>query len=367
MSAWTKTHFIVYLLLSYWGSNSLKAQTDSLLKIEIEKIIRYDTDISFEEIPGFIIGLVDHDSIFIVRFGTAEKNNSLLIDDTSRFQIGGLTKVFTAHLCQIMKEEGIIDFELSINRYLPEKFQNNYFEKITVEDLLTHTSGLTGIPQNMGHTESNLQNPYENYNQENFGDYLRNLPVMKYQGNYNYSHMNYALLEIILEKETGISYPALLEKYILVPNAMTQTSADDSPLGLTPGYDRSGRLTPPWTFQSFLGSEGIVTTCGDLTLYIRNQLDDSQKTSAFSALLEPRHKIKGTKRTQIAIGWHLFSNKGSSGLYLHSGKTDAHAASIHFVPDTRTAVVMLTNSPGKMDGLATLVLRMLNNNWKRKS
>ena len=355
------------LLMSYWGSNTLAAQTDSLLKIEIEKLIRYDTEISFQEIPGFIIGLVDHDSVFVVPFGTAEKNNSLLINDTNRFQIGGLTKVFTAHLCQIMKQESIIDFELSINHYLPEKFQNIYFDKITVEDLLTHTSGLTGIPANMGSTESNLQNPYDNYSQENFADYLRNLRDLKYHGEYNYSHMNYALLEIILEKETGMAYPVLLQKYILIPNAMIQTAAEDSPRGLTPGYDRSGRLTPPWTFKSFIGSEGMVTTCRDLTLYIRNQMGDYQKSSAFNALLEPRHKIKGTKKTQIAIGWHLFSNKGSSGLYLHSGKTDAHAASIHFVPDTRTAVVLLTNSPGKMDGLATLVLRMLNNNWKRKS
>lgn len=367
MSVRIEMHMMFYLLLSYWGSHTLKAQTDSLLKIEIEKIIRYETDISFQEIPGFIIGLVDHDSIFIVPFGTVGKNNSLLIDDTSRFQIGGLTKVFTAHLCQIMKEEGIIDFGLCINRYLPEKFQNIYFEKITVENLLTHTSGLTGIPQNMGNTEFNLQNPYENYSQENFAEYLGNLRDLKYHGNYNYSHMNYALLEIILENQSGMSYPILLEKYILVPNAMTQTSAEHLPLGLTPGYDRSGRLSVPWTFKSFLGSEGIVTTCRDLTLYIRNQLDDDQKAFSFDAILEPRHKIKGSKRTQVAIGWHLFSNKTSSGLYLHSGKTDAHAASIHFVPDTRTAVIMLTNSPGSMDGLATSVLRMLNNNWKRKS
>ncbi len=366
MSPQTKIKSIFQVLCLMFFPLAGKTQTDSLLRKEIWKIIRHDTDISFEEIPGFILGIIDHDSVYMIGFGTAEKGSDQPVSDTSKFQIGGLTKVFTAHLCQILYDQNILSYEKSINDYLPDSFQNLILNKIGILDLLTHTSGLQGPPENIGTVQTRIQDPYHNYNREHLADYLRNINALNNHGTYHYAHVNYAVIEIILEQITGQSFNTLMETHIFRPAGMIQSAIDDHPKHLTPGYDRTGRKIPPWNFRSFRASEGMATTCRDLCRYLRAQLLSGQPVS-FHRLLLLRHKIEGTKKTYTATGWHLFKNRNAPDLYLHSGKTDAHAASIHFIPDTKTAVILLANSPGKMDGLATLVLRMLNDNWKRKS
>jgi serine-type D-Ala-D-Ala carboxypeptidase/endopeptidase len=366
MSAQTKIKLIVQVLYFIFFPLAVKTQTDSHLRKEIWKIIQHDTDISFEKIPGFILGIIDHDSVYMIGFGTAEKGSDQPVSDTSKFQIGGLTKVFTAHLCQILYEKNILSYEKLINEYLPDSFQNLILNKISILDLLTHTSGLQGPPENIGTVQSRIQDPYHNYSRQHLSDYLKNITALNNHQTYHYAHINYALIEIILEHITGQSFKALMDTHIFRPAGMIHSAIDDHPEQLTPGYDRTGRKTPPWNFRSFRASEGVVTTCRDLCRYLQAQLLSGQPVS-FHRLLPPRHKIEGTKKTYTATGWHLFKNRKASDLYLHSGKTDAHAASIHFITDTKTAVILLANSPGKMDGLATLVLRMLNDNWKRKS
>lgn len=366
MSPQTKIKSIFPVLCLIFLALAGKTQTDSLLRKEIWKIIQHDTDISFEEIPGFILGIIDHDSVYMIGFGTAEKGSDQPVSNTSKFQIGGLTKVFTAHLCQILHDQNVLSYEKPVNEYLPDSFQNSILDQVSILDLLTHASGLQGPPENIGTVQTRVQDPYHNYGRHHLSEYLKNITVLNNDRTYHYAHINYALIEIILEHITGQSFRILMDTYIFRPAGMIHSAIDDHPGQLTPGYDRTGRKIPPWNFGSFRASEGMVTTCGDLCRYLQAQLLSGQPVS-FHRLLPPRHKIEGTKKTYTATGWHLFKNRNAPDIYLHSGKTDGHAASIHFMPDTKTAVILLANSPGKMDGLATLVLRMLNDNWKRKS
>ena len=136
---------------------------------------------------------------------------------------------------------------------------------------------------------------------------------------------------------------------------------------LTTGYDRAGRTASPWSFNHFFASEGILSSASDIAILMRNHLTDKISRSDFSKMLAPVAKVHGEKKAMVASGWHLFNNKRSYNLYLHSGKTSGHAASIHFIFETETAVIILTNAPGRLYGLATLTLRMVNNNWKRKA
>ncbi len=339
------------------------------LRTELEKIIDRDTDISHENIPGFIIGIVDNDSIFYESFGSAVKGNSQQISPESLFEVGGLTKVFTALLCQLLHDRGTINLDHSINSYLPEKLQNPALDALTFKHLLTHTSGLPYLPGNLAGTETDPDNRYTSYTTDDLSNYLGNIKKPPLLGNYLYSHTNYAIIGWILSEHTGKSMQEMITKDLFAKVSMKNSYLADEKNdtgNISPGYDFAGKQTAPWTFPTFAASEGMRTSAQDLCLFIRQMLSqDDAVASSFSQTLQPVVKIPRSKRSYAGIGWHMMKGKKKEPIYLHSGKTTGHAASMHFITQTRTAVILITNSPGRMDGLAMSVLRMINDNWKR--
>ncbi|NND04875.1 MAG: beta-lactamase family protein [Saprospiraceae bacterium] len=356
---------IIVALLS--SSRALCQSTDRL-RTQLEKIIRYDTKISHDQIPGFLLGIIDEDTIFIEAFGHADADGTKELSTHSIFQLGGLTKTFTALLVQVMHDRDLIDLDKPINPYLPSSFRNPTLKDLTLRELLTHTSGLQTLPNNFG-INQDPRNRYQAYTKDSLLSYYRDVSVpTKRRGKYLHAHTNYALCEVVLEASTGTPFDELIHEYILKPVDMSATSCrislDSHPF--TPGFDRARQAVEPWKFTSFTASEGLHSSMQDLCHFLRTMLNgEHQLCRSFQKLLPKHQKINRSRRTFIATGWHLMQHKRKDAIYLHSGKTNGHAASIHFVQDTKTGVVVLTNSPGKLDGLALLVLRMINHNWKR--
>ena len=358
---WMACLFILHLC-------PLSSQSDPHLREQLEKIIRYDTKISHDEIPGFLIGIVDGDTSFIEAFGHANPQRTEILNPRSNFQIGGLTKTFTALLAQVLHDHGVISLDTAINQYLPVESRNQTLDYMTIRHLLTHTSGLPSFPDNFAIGQE-PRNRYRRYEKESLLKYYHKARVdTRHRGKYMHAHTNYALCEIVLEYSTNTRFPELLQQYVISPLGMSATNCTDSyhSAELTPGFDRSGKITEPWHFSSFVGSEGLKTSMQDLCRFLRLIFTDEHALSdSFQHLLQKHQKLPRAKKTFVATGWHFMQHRKKDPIYLHSGKTNGHAASIHFVKETKTAVIVLTNSPGNLDGLALLVLRMINHNWKR--
>ena len=340
------------------------------LKEEIEKIIFYDTKIADRDIPGFIIGIVDGDSTYHISFGTVKKGVDASPKENTIFEIGGLTKIFTAFLMNILSDEFDVDLETPFNNFIDSAFTNPVLKTISLKSLLTHTSGLPKLPNNIGTREVELHNRYANYTKEDLLRYYHGIPVNSGFGDFTYSHVNYALLEFAIEDITGGSYENALHKYILRPLKMKHTGLslpDSTSNQMAQGYNKAGLKTGTWTFASFSSSEGIKSSAEDLTKMLSVLLNGSTDfSSIFIHSLDPYVKVPETKKTFVADAWHLFKNK-KYNIYIHSGKTSGYAAFMAFVKETKTGVVLLTNSTHAMDGLGMLVLRLINDNWKRKA
>ncbi len=336
------------------------AQEINPIREELLKIVQYDTEISFDEIPGFVVSIVDGDSVFTEGFGTfadmdTDSMSSLV------FELGGLSKVFTVHILERLIEEGKLSYETPISLFFARESLHPSLSKVTVGDLVWHTSGFPQFPNNI----SEHQNApiYQHYHPEDLLSYLQN-PQLQSRS-YRYSHLNYVILQWCLERATDMTYQELLAKYTSSWTPHQTTIASDTQLNTTIGYDRTGREAPISRFGYFFGSEGILSSAGDLTRMMHYYLSSSEGQRLLERILQPVQKIPGGRKSMVAHGWHLFKNKKYHDIYLHSGRTMGHAASIHFIFETKTAVILLTNAPGRLYGLGTLVLRMINNNWKR--
>lgn len=345
---------IVFCLILTTG---LLAQEDDL-RIEIDKIIRYDTEIDFKKTPGFIVSIIDNDDTYFFPFGRKNINEKNEISKDDIFEIGSVTKVFTSKLINILVKDGLIRIDDKFNRYLPEEWQNPRLENLTINDLLHHHSGLPKRPGFFGKKEKDSRSPYSNYQKYDLLRFYRDfIPDGK---TFEYSHTNYALLEIITENVSGKSFQDLLDEKIFKTLSMSNTFVDfpeKKENFLTPGYDRSRKLAGPWTFSSFKGSEGVKSTSSDLTKFVRSLLTDSLFFTA-----NPSESFN--KQLSIIMGWHAI-HMNDFDILTHSGKTNGHNAFIALVRETNTAVIILSNSSIGAEDLGLQVLRMINYNWKR--
>jgi CubicO group peptidase (beta-lactamase class C family) len=339
-----------------------------LLKTEIEKLIHYDTDISFKQTPGFIIGIIDDDSTYIIPFGRKTKDKKAALTDSDVFEVGSITKVFTAALAEILIAEGFLDDSKPINTYLPVEYRNPRMDGIILSDLIFHTSGLPKRPAFFGTKEKDPKNPYAYYRPEDLLQYYRDFIPEK--SGFEYAHTNYALLEIVIEHATDKNFGDLLDEKIFKPLSMHRSFVDFPERRsdiIVKGYDRSGKETPPWTFESFKGSEGLKISMQDMLNFMKVYLTKSYTylDSILPVNLHPEGDATFNNSMSMAKGWQTLELRNST-VFSHTGKTTGHTAFAAMVPATRTAVVILSNSANGTEDLGIQILRMINFNWKRK-
>jgi len=364
--------YSILLICLCWTSGQAQEVLEHLKK-QVDKIIYYDTSIDRSKIPGFVIAIQLGDSTYIWGNGQKSRTTEVEPDEGTIFEIGGLTKAFTASLVQLLVEEQVLHYDSTVNHYLPECYQNPNTNHLTISHLVQHTSGIPRMPHEFGLKEKEVNNPYAHYTEKDLLDFYKGFYLDPEEtGPYLYSHVNYALLEYIIEQQSQKSFESLLHSKILAPLEMSSTWIEQAPkeslANIAEGHSVSGQATPMWTFQSFRASEGLKSNAVDLIKFMRANLGhrDSDLTNSFAQNHVPIVDTKMQYQTFGANGWHIMKMKKYHDIIVHAGTTDGYRAFMGFVKEADNGVVILSNSELSMRGLGLLVLRMINHNWKKK-
>lgn len=361
----------------------LVAQDNPELKKVLDKVIRYDTEINKKKVPGFIIGVIEQDSTYIFPYGEIKRGTGIAPDRNTLFEIGSATKVYTMSLLNVLIGQNKLQLEDPIHQYLPDEYHNEQGDSIRIQDLVSHSSGLPVYPIGFGAKQSSARNPFSDYSKEDVLDFYksydlteieeepirRNRWKKKRETPYKYSHVNFALLEIILENATQTPFASLLQKELLEPLNLSNTyleMTDELSARLAQGHSIGRIEVEPWTFNSFAASNGIKTNLADILQFIRIQMGDHHQglSTLFQANFIPRHESALTKRISVGNAWHIIHQKKYHDVIGHPGATDGHRLEMHFIPETRTGVVILSNSEYHMDNLGLIIMGILNNHWK---
>lgn len=352
-----KSNILLFLILfkSFW-LQSQGMTPEEEIKIEIEKLIRFDSEISFKKTPGFIVSIIDNEDTYFIPFGTKQKKTKDVLSQHDIFELGSVTKVFTAALFYKWMDANLISPEDKINSFLDDEYQNPRLQDLTISDLLYHRTGFTKLPSFFGKKEKDLQSPYSYYQKSDLLKYYRDFIPDKDRA-FQYSHTNYAMLEIIAEKISGLTFNDVMNSQIFEPIGVQNTFIDfPETQKLSPGYDRSGKLTKSWRFASFKGSEALKSNSADLVKFIKEiYFKNDQKAYSLPGF---------NANLSVNRGWHLV-NMGDFEIYTHTGKTSGHNAFVAFIKETKTAVIILANSSIGTEDLGFQILRMINHNWKR--
>jgi CubicO group peptidase (beta-lactamase class C family) len=306
-------------------------------------------------IPGIVVGILDQSGSRIFSAGKLGRPNQRAADGDTVFEIGSITKVFTALLLSDMTGRGEIKLDDPISIYLPKsvKVPERNGRAITLLDLATHTSGLPRMPDNFAPKDP--ENPYADYTVGQMYDFLSHYALTRDIGaEYEYSNIGAGLLGHILALKAGTNYEALVLQRICRPLGMTNTQIALSPdlkARLATGHNSAGQPVANWDIPALSGAGALRSTANDLLKFLAANLNPPKSNlgAAMQLTHQARHRA-GSPDMDIGLCWHISKRYGAS-LVWHNGGTGGYHSFVGFDPQKKRAVVVLANSARSIDDL----------------
>ena len=313
------------------------------------QIDAYLTQLAAKGVLGGSV-LVAHDGmVFEKGYGVADKDVHILNTPQTRFRLGSVTKQFTAMAILMLQERGKLQVQDRMCLYVPDCPQD--WQTITIEQLLTHTSGIPDYT-NFADFAVTWTQPVT---VEQLIARFKDKPLDFSPGSvFRYSSSGYVLLGYIIERLSKMSYAAFLQQYIFGPLAMKNSGYDTRYPALpqhATGY-YSGYVKPDAYDMSVLYAAGaLYSTVEDLYIWdqalMTHKLVSQQSLDAMFALHVPCPASSGggcLQRADIGYGYGWFLAQEPQGrLIYHLGRIDGFLSYNGFYPATNVVVVVLSN------------------------
>jgi CubicO group peptidase (beta-lactamase class C family) len=286
--------------------------------------------------------------IFKKGFGLANMEWDVQNQPDTKFRLGSITKQFTSMLIMQLVQEGKVKLDGKLTDYLPD-YRKDTGDRVTVHNLLTHTSGIPSYTELPRFFEDVSRNPYsvDEFVKKYCSGDLEFEPGSKF----SYDNSGYFLLGAIIEKVTGKPYERVLRERILDPAGMKDTGYDhheDILKKRATGYGkRPGRLINSLYLDMSIpyAAGSLYSTVEDL--YLWDQILYADK------LLAPKYKEMIFKPflQNYAYGWFvqkmpLGNSKDMAAAVSHGGGINGFNTLIVRFVDDRNLIVLLNNTGG---------------------
>jgi serine-type D-Ala-D-Ala carboxypeptidase/endopeptidase len=329
---------------------------------EIRKILVDRIDAQQKGV-GMVVGVIEPGGRRIVAYGSFDRNDKRSVNGDTVFEIGSVTKVFTALLLADAVQRGEVALTDPAAKYLPAgtRVPEKDGKQITLEDLATHTSALPRLPSNLVPKDPN--NPYADYTVPQLYQFLASYPLTRKIGDeYEYSNLGAGLLGHVLALRAGVDYETLVRTRITTPLAMKST-AITLPAALqkrmAAGHDAAGEHAANWDLPTLAGAGALRSTANDLLTFLAANLRQTTTTltPALTSMLKTRRPMERAGQ-EIALGWHVTSGSEGREIVWHDGGTGGYRSFIGFEPRSRTGVVVLANmaTPAGVDDIGRHLL-----------
>ncbi|MBI3715506.1 MAG: serine hydrolase [Betaproteobacteria bacterium] len=317
---------------------------------DIEKVLADRVDVAKKNV-GIVVGIVDDSGSRVIRHGSA--GNGKPLDGDSEFEIGSISKVFTALVLADMIERGEVQLDDPIGKYLPEdiKAPERTGKAITLRHLATHTSGLPRLPTNFAPKDPT--NPYVDYDAGKMLAFLGGYSLTRDPGErYEYSNYGVGLLGYLLARRAGSDYATLIRTRILQPLEMNDTAVvlnTAQRARLVQGHDSNGKIVPGWDFDALAGAGAIRSTANDMLKFMAAQRG-KKKSPLQAAMARSQRELQdiGGPERQIGLGWHINWQFGNRFVW-HNGGTGGFRSFAGLTVEG--GVVVLSNQQTSVDDI----------------
>lgn len=308
---------------------------------------KFDRFIKRRRFNGSIVVAKNNHIIYDTTLGYANVRRKVPLADTSAIQLASITKPITGAVILSLIQEGKLSLEDTVRSYLPRLPEA--YEKITVQMLLSHQSGLTQYYYYCDHILENKQCVLSNdslidiINCHNPG--FGGRPGRKF----NYCNTNFALLASIAEKVEDKSFHKIVKERIIEPCGMKNSfvldlSKDSLPQNLVYGNNERNKVIEFDYLDGIVGDKGFFSTAHDLLLFDQYffsclMVEDTLLQEAF----RPQVKIKPNGNS-YGLGWRLRFNKELGKIVYHPGWWRGNRHLYFKIPSKDYTVILLSNS-----------------------
>lgn len=320
--------------------------------------------IARHDVPGASLALHVDGVTHTAAAGTLNLRTGVAATTDSLFQIGSISKAYTATLALRLVERGLVSLETPIVEVVP-RFRvadRAVTAAVTLRHLLTHTSGLCGdVLLDTGRGDDAIARAVAGY--ACLGQDLPFDSVM------SYSNSAFVVLGHVIEALAGTTWDEALRQLLLSPLGLARTFTlpeDALPHRVALGHVGERHTPAPvWGLPRSLGPAGaICATASDLVGFARLHLDDGRtpdgdaplRPATVAAMRAPRVRLDGLSTLGAdawGLGWMLYDWDGRR-VFGHDGATIGQYGFLRIVPEHGVALALLTNG-----GLATDCFREL--------
>ena len=322
---------------------------------EIDRYLRQQRNVY--QVPAIVVGIIRSGKVIDSRaLGSANVELNVPASAQQVYEIGSISKQFTAYAILILYEEGRVDLTAPIGRYLPELPAP--WAAPTLHELMSHISGLPDFEDAFGYGVYR-----ETPSDEEFLKRLLTLPIESEPGKkWKYSNTNYWLLAHVVERLSGVTYAQFMQERVFGPLGMKSTRAalpSQILMGRAAGYRLvDGELQNREAIQPNTGRGlgDIATTVQDMARWEQEQRAPHLVKSETSRLARRPVTLSDGSTTKYGYGWFADDTFPIPALS-HNGQTAGFVAEYLRVPDRDLAIVVFANRYGA-PGMATRIARL---------
>ena len=320
--------FISLNSFSQYNSDSFfnKQKIDSLFNV---------LDIN-NEYMGTISVFKDKKEIYSRSIGYSDINNNILSNESTRYRIGSISKIFTAVLIMQLVEEKKLNLNDKLSQYFPDIKLSN---EITIEQLLTHRSGIYNYTDIKDY-ESWMEKPLSQ--KELISKINKNKRRFKPNKKFEYSNSNYFLLSLIIEQIENGRFNKILEKKILIPYNLNQTycCTNEENNNVAKSYyniNNKWKEATNTDLRTAAGAGGIISTAKEINkffnLLFNNKIINKESLDLMTYNL---------KTSNYGFGIFEYDFFNSSG-YGHNGRIDGFISTACYFLEEEISVTYLNN------------------------
>lgn len=277
-------------------------------------------------------------------------------DETTVFEVGSITKVFTGELLAEAIERGEVEHADTLGQYLD--LGDAPVASVTLRDLAAHRSGLATFPEDpewgahvMAEYEAG-RDPFD----ENLDEVLELARGMELgtPGQFAYSNIGASLLGHALAAAAGTDFQTLLSERLLDPLGLEHASLpltdDEVPEAHAGGFDAEGDAVEATTLAGFAPAGGIHASIDDLATFAQAVIDGPLAGSAAQT-----DTLDLGNGSQMGYFWGVTTTAGDTTIS-HNGQTLGFTSAMHVVPEADRAVIVLSNQSQLVDDVAATLL-----------
>lgn len=331
-------------LIIIFAANDVTVTADNKEQQSLEKVDDMVQEVMKKaKIPDISIAVIQGEEIQFLSYG------SNAVNEDSLFQIGSITKAFTALGILLLEEEGKLSINDPVSKYIPwyeVKYESKAVdpEQLTIANLIYQTSGFTNDELKYPSAVPGITL------EENVRNICGNELTFYPSDQYAYSNVNYNTLGLLIEIVSGQSYEAFMTEHILHPLGLDHTYVNAKEALETDNIVKGSRLSFLRTKDYELPiAEGtipagyMISSTADLGRWLQIQMGQIEVSDQFRRIIEKSHIADRENEvgdgSHYAGGWFV----DAQGNIYHSGGTANYSGKVSMRSDQNNAVVVLTN------------------------